>query len=129
MYNVMGLGLGMIIEYWIGTCCWKFQNLFYFFTSGFLLGCYSCIVLIRLILCFFWFLLLWFVLGKLLEYFFVCICICVCGVARAFVFVCWRLRALISHWYPQKNFVQCLFIYAWCYLGSLASLLFWKQTN
>ena len=38
--------------------CWKFQYLFYFFTSGFLLGCYSCIMLIRLILCFLWFLLL-----------------------------------------------------------------------
>ena len=40
---------------------------------------------------------MWVLLGAIL--------ICVCWVAGAFVFVCWRLRALISHWYPQRNFV------------------------
>ena len=33
--------------------CWKFQILFYFFTSGFLLGCYSCIMLIKIDIVFF----------------------------------------------------------------------------
>ena len=68
--------------------CWKFQNLFYLFTSGFLLGSYSCIVLIRLILCFFWFLLLRFELGK---FWFL-----------KFMFGCWSIF---------------LYVYAYVYVG------------